>query len=324
MKIPSPLCSLAVLTLASTATLAAADVPIWAYPVAAPGASAIPVAPDDGRPKRVPDSTVALTREQLKAHASEIPDWHPEEHPAMPDIVRKGREPQVWACGYCHLPTGVGRPENASLAGLPVNYIKQQMLAFKNGERPGSEPKRGPQNNMILVAKAASEAEVEAAAIYFAALKPQTFVKVVESATAPKSVVAGTILARAPGGGTEPLGHRIIEVPDELERFEDRDSRTPYIAYVPPGSLKRGADLVNTGSGGKTQVCVTCHGPEMKGLLDVPRLAGRSPSYLLRQLYDVQQGTRTGPSTLLMKAVVANLTLDDMIAISAYLASRDP
>ena len=308
----------------SPAFAAAADFPSWAYPVAAPGAPAIPAAPDDGRPKRVPDSAVALTREQLKAHASEVPDWHPEEHPAMPDIVKRGREPQVWACGYCHLPTGAGRPENASLAGLPVNYIKQQMLAFKNGERPGSEPKRGPQNNMILVAKAATEEEVETAAIYFAALNPQTFVKVVESATAPKSVVAGTILARAPGGGTEPLGRRLIEVPDELERFEDRDSRTPYVAYVPPGSLKRGADLVNTGGGGRTQVCVTCHGAEMKGLLDVPRLAGRSPSYLLRQLYDVQQGTRTGPSTLLMKAVVANLTLDDMIAISAYLASLAP
>ena len=65
----------------------------------------------------------------------------------------------------------------------------------------------------------------------FAALKPQTFVKVVESTTAPKSVVAGTILARAPGGGTEPLGRHLIEVPDEL-----RDVTGKYAALRQAGN----------------------------------------------------------------------------------------
>jgi len=93
---------------------------------------------------------------------------------------------------------------------------------------------------------------------------------------------------------------------------------------VPVGSLQKGAELVLTGGGGQTQLCAACHGPDLKGLADVPRLAGRSPSYLMRQLYDVRHGTRTGLSSVPMKAVVANLTEEDMVAIAAYLASREP
>ncbi|MEO7415190.1 MAG: hypothetical protein ABIZ81_17745 [Opitutaceae bacterium] len=314
--------------------VAAAELPTWAFPQAPAPAPRPPAAPGtppvvraprppDTTPIKMPGTAITLTREQLRAHGPVVPDWHPDEHPAMPDIVSKGREPQVWACAYCHLPNGAGRPENASIAGLSANYIKQQVLAFKNDERPGAHSNRGPQNNMILIGKAATDEDVGPAAEYFAKLKPQTFMKVVEAETVPKTIVVGAILAKAPGGGTEPIGNRIIEVPEELERFENRDSRTPYEVYVPVGSLKRGAELVLTGAG-KTQACILCHGPELKGLVDVPRLAGRSPSYLMRQLYDVKNGTRTGLATALMKVVVANLTDDDMLAISGYLASREP
>jgi cytochrome c553 len=42
----------------------------------------------------------------------------------------------------------------------------------------------------------------------------------------------------------------------------------------------------------------------------------------VRQLYDIQQGTRKGAWSPLMKPVVANLTPDDMLVIAGYLASR--
>ena len=306
---------------AMTANSVAGELPVWAYPVADSGVEA---ARDDGQVQHVPNSTVALTRKQIEAHGSAVPDWHPEEHPVMPGIVAKGREPQVWACGYCHLPSGAGRPENASLAGLTPAYIRQQLIDFRNGDRPGSEPKRAPQAFMIALAKAATDAEVTEAANYFATIKPACFIKVVEVTAVPKTFVAGAMLARAPGGDMEPIGNRIIEVPEELGRAENRDSRTPYLAYVPVGSLQKGAELVLTGGGGQTQLCAACHGPDLKGLADVPRLAGRSPSYLMRQLYDVRHGTRTGLSSVPMKAVVANLTEEDMVAIAAYLASREP
>ncbi len=52
----------------------------------------------------------------------------------MPPIVAKGREAAgVWACSLCHYPNGKGRPENASVVGLPKDYFIQQMYDFKNG-----------------------------------------------------------------------------------------------------------------------------------------------------------------------------------------------
>jgi cytochrome c553 len=207
---------------------------------------------------------------------------------------------------------------------LSAAYIKQQLLAFRQGNRPGSEPKRGPQTAMVSLTKTMTEAEIDEAAAYFAALKPASFLKVIETGEVPKTVVAGWTFRPAPGGGTEPIGNRIIEMPEDFERFEQRDPHTPYVAYVPPGSLQRGAILVATGGNGRTLQCYACHGPELKGLADVPRLAGRSPSYLMRQLYDMKHGNRSGGLTVLMKPVVANLTDEDMIALVAYLASREP
>ncbi len=299
----------------------AGEFPSWAYAINPPGLA--PVV-DDGRAAHVPDSPIGFTRHEYTTIAGPVPDWHPEEHIPMPPIVGQGRPPQVYACGYCHLPTGAGRPENSSLAGLPLGYIKQQMLAFRNGDRPGSAPDRAPQTTMIALAQAATEAEIEKAAIYFSVLRPVSFVRVIETDRVPVTTIAGWTRKLVPGGGTEPLGNRIIEVPEDFERFERRDSRTPYLAYVPLGSIQRGAELIATGGGGKSLQCVTCHGPELKGLLDVPRLVGRSPSYLMRQLYDLQHGMRKGGTTELMKPVVANLTTEDMIDIVAYLASREP
>ena len=321
MPFPIKCLTVSVIVVAAIATAMAAEFPRWAFAVNTPAGQP---APDDGKVKHVPNSPVALTHTQINAITGTVPDWHPDEHPPMPDIVAKGRAPAVFACAYCHLPNGAGRPENASLAGLPANYIKQEMQAFRHGDRPGSEPKRLPQTLMIALAKALSEPEIEAAASYFASLKPASFVKVIETATVPKTVVAGWTLTPAPGGDTEPIGNRIIEMPEDFERFENRDSRTPYRAYVPVGSIQRGAELVTVIRGGTIPSCVSCHGPELKGLGDIPRLAGRSPSFLMRQLVDLRNGVRTGAASDLMKPVVANLDDADLVAIVAYLSSREP
>jgi cytochrome c553 len=296
-----------------------AEVPAWAYALNPPAAQ--PAVQSD-EPQRVPGSVASFTLREIAAIAVQPPDWHPGEHPAMPSIVGSSREPRVYACAYCHLPNGAGRPENASLAGLSADYIKAQILAFREGKRSGSEPRRAPQNNMIALARELTDVEIEASAKYFAALAPVSFVKVVESPTVPRTVVAGWMLTKAPGTSTEPIGNRIVELAEDVDRFEHRDSHTPYIAYVPTGSLVRGADLVATGSAGRTLPCAVCHGADLNGLADVPRIAGRSPSYLFRQLYDLRSATRKGAASELMKPVVANLTDADMVAIAAYLASR--
>ena len=321
MRLPAFLAALLFASAASSGFSAGPDFPSWAFPINPRGAPA-PAADDSVR--RVPDSAVTFTAKEIAAIAGPVPDWHPEEHPTMPAIVARGRPPAVYSCAYCHLPTGNGRPENSNLAGLTAGYITQQMAAFKNGQRAGSAPDRLPQTMMIALAKQATDAEVREAADYFAALKPTSFVQVIEAEAVPKSVVAGWTLTAAPEGGTEPLGQRIIEMPVDFEIFENRDARSAYVAYVPPGSIKRGQQLVVTGGDGRTLQCAACHGTDLRGLVDIPRLLGRSPSYLFRQLYDFKHGSRHGVTADLMQPVVTNLTDDDMIDIVAYLASRRP
>jgi cytochrome c553 len=182
----------------------------------------------------------------------------------------------------------------------------------------------GPPNNMILVAEDATSDEVKSAAEYFSSLKLKSWIKVVETQSVPKTKVSGSMLVLADSGGKEPIGDRIIETPVNREQTELRDDASGFIAYVPVGSIKKGEALVTTGGAGRTTQCGICHGPELRGLGPIPRLAGRSPSYLFRQMYDLQQGVRKGPWSDLMKAPVAHLSEDDLVSIAAYLASLKP
>ncbi len=218
--------------------------PIWAYPVAAPTPQPAAPNPTGNKansqiPQHLPGTAVSYTKEQVANHF-EIPDWFPNSHPPMPRIVAEGREPAVNACGYCHLPNGQGRPENESVAGLPVGYIEEQVADFKSGLRKSSEPRMDSVNHMILVAEAASPEEVAAAATYFSSIKLKPWIRVVETKEVPKIQVAGVLVVRAEGGGMEPIGERVIEIPEDLKRTELRDSSSGFIAYVPEGSLKRG------------------------------------------------------------------------------------
>jgi cytochrome c553 len=294
--------------------------PAWAFAANPPGPAA-PVA-DDGLPRHVANSSVALTLAQIMDPFN-IPDWHPDNHPVAPDVVLHGARPRLLACGYCHLPNGQGRPENASLAGLPAAYIAQQIADFRSGARKSSVPDLVPPKLMVGIAKAASDEEVAQAAAYFASLKPVPWIRVVEATFVPKTHVAGYMPVPDPDGGMEPIGRRIVETPENLAQTELRDSGSGFIAYVPPGSIKAGEALVTTG-GGKTTPCGVCHGSDLRGIGPVPALAGRSPSYIVRQLYDIQHGSRAGLWTPLMEAVVQKLSPDDIIAIAAYTASRHP
>jgi cytochrome c553 len=315
---------------APAAVTNAPGIPGWAYPVAA----AVPGPKDDGTVFHVPNSTVGMTLTQAR-NASDVPDWHPGEHPPMPDVVRRGRIAEgVRACGYCHYPNGLGRPENASIAGLPVEYFIQQVNDFKNGLRKSSEPNMRPPQLMIDTAKKATDADIRTAAEYFSALKLKPWIKVVESKTAPRTQILGGMLVPLEDHSTEPIGNRIVEVPVDAHLTELlRDSQSPFVAYVPVGSIAKGEALVTTGgaklAGGKivagnTAACGTCHGSDLTGYADMPPIAGRSPSYLVRQMLDFQKGNRSGPGAKLMKPVVANLTMQDMVAIAAYVSSRSP
>ena len=327
--------------------------PLWAYgftDFAKPGDKAQPQAPPTSKPRPNQDLT-----EQTKPRAVEgspvqyslvqirdlhnVVDWFPTDHPRMSAIIQHG--PQSMGdtgrgCGSCHLPNGRGRPENAPPGGLPAAYFIRQLEDFRHGLRYTADPRKPNTNTMIDLAKAMSDAEMKEAADYFSSITPpaEPWIKVVESKTAPKVRYVGNLALPAKEKGEEPIGGRIIEMPQDEEQGDLlRNPHSGFVAYVPPGSVKKGEDLVTTGGmkivggkivQGKTTACGTCHGLNLTGVVgaDVPPIAGRSPSYIVRQLWDIQQGTRNGAQVQLMKLIVANLTQDDLVAIAAYIASR--
>lgn len=303
------------------------DVPAWAFP-------AYTHPPPDGEPDavvklRVPGSRVAYTRAELENfHAA--PDWFPDRHPPMPASVAVGREPDTFACAYCHLPDGTGRPENAALAGLPADYIRAQVAAMRDHTRRRAWTKPGRTSGLMQqVAESATDAEIAEAARYYAALPMRRKVRIVETTRVPKSEEVRFIYLAATGGGDEPLGERLIEMPVDRDRHELRDPTVTYLANVPPGSLARGRALATTGARGTTAACVSCHGRGLRGSGVTgpgagPPLAGRSPSYLLRQLLAFRTGTRSAPAGLPMQAMAAQLSLRDMLAVSAYAGSLPP
>lgn len=298
-------------------TLAAAtEKPDWAFPVTE---KEQPKPRIQGTQMRtVPGNPVTISRAAADDFFN-APDWRPDLHPPMPTVVQYGnKETQVRACGSCHLPTGNGHDKSAYVAGLPAAYFVRQMADWKSGER-----KYG--GIMVQIAKAATDAEVRAAAEYFAAVKPRPSIRVVETDAAPKSFIGpGNKRLELPAGGSEPLGNRIVEVPEDEEAVVYRDPISGFVAYVPKGSIARGEALVMTGGDDRTIRCGICHGLTLQGLGDVPAIAGRHPNYIVRQLWNIQNGDRGGTSAALMKAVVEKLGNDDMLAIAAYVASRAP
>jgi len=302
--------------------------PPWAYGFDAPTGAPPPDRPDSaarggediGVLRHIPDSTLSFTLTQLRDNYGPA-DWFPNDHPPMPDIVAHGHKPDVVACSFCHYPNGKGRPVNTMLAGLPYSYLMQTLADFRNGKRRSADARKTNTNNMVKFAKQMSDDETKAAALYFSSMRWSPWIRVVETNMVPKTRIANGIFLRVGGDEKEPIGHRIIETPEDVERMEVlRDDRSGFIAYAPVGSVKKGEALVRTG-GGKTTQCAICHGSDLTGLGPVPGIAGRSPSYMVRQLYDMQHGLRTGEWANLMKPVVAKLSADEMLTIAAYLAS---
>jgi cytochrome c553 len=326
---------------AATTVLAADAPPPWAYGFTTPPPATPPAAAPAPAPAAAPDtttmhtlagSTLTFTRPQI-ANRYGPADWFPEDHPAMPDIVAHGRQsaqPEIAACSLCHYPNGKGRPENANVTGLSYDYIVQQLTDFRNGARKTSDPRKANTAVMASFTKSMTDEDIKAAATYFASIPATPWIKVVEADSVPKTKPNGGIFITLGGSeaGIEPLGDRIVETPVNADDTEiRRNPRSGFIAFVPPGSLKKGEALVTagtTGSGGKVTACTACHGADLRGLGPVPRLAGRSPSYIARQLYDMQHGNRAGTWTPLMAAVVANLGPDDLLTAAAYLASLQP
>ena len=258
------------------------EFPTWAYPKSIPG------------PPSTSTAMIGVPGSPLKVKESAIddpynpPDWFPDTHPPMPEVVAHGKPPVVKACARCHLPTGAGHPESADLAALPLGYITQQMADFKNGTRNGllAAPMRP-------IAQALSDDEVMSAAKYFAGLVDPVWTKVIETKTVPKTYVSFDALRLLdPKGGEEPLGDRIIVLPEDPKNAMLVALRSGFFSYVPVGSVAKGKEIVETGASGRSIPCSACHGADLLGMGDTPHISGRSPLYVFRQLNDFKTGAQ--------------------------------
>ena len=192
--------------------------PPWAYgfakclalAVAPPAAPAAKIAPAPADPTRygLPGTDLKFTRAEITAIFAPA-DFYPGDHPTPPAIVAHGKEPIVWACARCHYANGKGRPENAGIAGLPVDYFIEQLQAFRAGERVTSDHRKPNTKMMVDYAKAMTDDEIRAAAEYYGAMKWTPWIHVVETGARPaddEGVLGRHVPAGAPPGGDEPLG----------------------------------------------------------------------------------------------------------------------
>ena len=311
--------------------------PLWAYAWSTqprPGDKATPQATpnrnlrpnedpqEQTKPRTVAGSSATYSLVDVRDGHNVI-DWFPGDHPPMTPIMKNGPASlgeTARGCASCHLPNGKGRPENAPPAGQPAGYTIQTLRDFRDGKRVSADPRKPNTPTMTALAKAMTDEEMRQSAEYFAAMPWTPWIRVIEADRIPEMhLEEGNMYITVGKEPTEPLAGRIVETPeDDYQANMVRNPRSGWVAYVPVGSLAKGEKLVEAGR------CVTCHGTDLMGSGDFPGIAGRSPSYMMRQLWDMKRNTRNGVYTVLMKPVVANLTAGDMTAIVAYLASIPP
>ncbi len=304
--------------------------PVWAY--------AIPTKPSrpavdrarEGERVTLPGSPKSYTRGELiniKKAPDGLADWFPEEHAVPPALVSKGDMAEggraILPCAQCHYYTGKGKGENANIAAQPKEYIVATLKDMKLGLRTTAEPRKRNAAAMYKFAAAMTDKEIEEAAVYFSSLPSAPWIEVKESKLAPKVENVGGLLVALTGdqAGWEPLGRQIVETPVDGYHTEVlRDPHSGFIAYVPEGAIETGRRIVSQGVR-SVPACTSCHGSQLLGGGEIPSLSGRSPSYMARQINDFRRGARREPQAEIMKPIAKALRDDEIIAVTAYLAS---
>ncbi len=289
-----------IILLAAAAVIAP---PAWLYPqnMAAemPASAAVPIS--------VPGSRVTADPAVLHDRAQAV-NWFPAGQPPPPARVLKAPAGQ-FACAYCHMPNGIGHPQNISISGLPVDYVIAQFAAFRSGQRKAAQPGYIPNGSMTRVAGQVPDSELLDLARYYSRLPYRSLIRVREVAVVPRVQASGLVWERVPGPA-EPIAGRIVELMDDPEDSIRHNPRGRTTAYVPPGSIARGrriaADLG----------CMACHTQMLGGWGP-----GRSPSYIVRQLLAIRNRARTDPGAETMQPIADQLSLDDMVAVAAWMGA---
>lgn len=264
----------------------------------------------------LPGSERSYTEKQINDMFN-VPDWYPDDHTPMPEVVSHGAKPAVLACASCHLTSGSGHPESSALAGMPVDYQIRQMKAYQKFQRSSIA------GVMIGIAKGMTDEQIRSSAEYFAALPALAVQEVKEAEEVPVSYVNPRFMRLVvAGAGMEPIGERLITLPVDEYRVKARDPYATFVTYVPPGSLARGAEIVNRGKG-NIAPCTSCHGKDLQGTAVGPLIAGQHASYLMTQLREYKSGVRRGDADpgAIMAGNMKYFTDAEILAISGYIAS---
>ena len=250
-------------------------------------------------------------------------DWYPDDHPPMPEIVARGREsdklravrplPLSERTGQARERSGrrpARRVHPAAAGGVQERHAAERRPEEGQHQRNDSDrpapDRRRDEGGRPSISRPSSGGHGSRSS------RPRPCRR--------RSPGMNGLFLPQPGNETEPLGKRILEVPENPDVH--RAGARPAIGHARlrarrQHQARRGDRHDGRREDGGSARSATA--PICRASAPFHRIADRQTSYIARQLYDYQAGTRESP---LMKPVVAKLTEDDMIAIAAYLGSK--
>jgi cytochrome c553 len=107
------------------------------------------------------------------------------------------------------------------------------------------------------------------------------------------------------------------QIKDLADYFSKQTVAENHYFKPDPQLRGKGQQLVAGGN------CAACHGAQLMGHDQFPRLAGQGYDYILVQFDAFASGTRSEPSGM-MKRIAEGTSAEDRRAIASYLASLEP
>ena len=109
---------------------------------------------------------------------------------------------------------------------------------------------------------------------------------------------------------------------DDMRGFSDLIGTLPPVPAPPSATPPDAARMSKARALAEQHKCFFCHGADLSGGQQVPRIAGQREDYLQMSLRGFRSGTRPG-YTQAMTAAVSQIPLEDLDTL-AYYAARFP
>ncbi|NML43659.1 c-type cytochrome [Ramlibacter sp. G-1-2-2] len=106
---------------------------------------------------------------------------------------------------------------------------------------------------------------------------------------------------------------------DDMRGFSESIGTLPPVPAPPPATPPDPARMAKGQALAEQHKCVFCHGADLAGGQQVPRIGGQHEDYLKASLHGFKSGTRPG-YTQAMGAAVSQVPLEDLDVLAYYLA----